>query len=257
VDYYTYIKTSSDTGATWVDRMTDANRLWRSVSMSSSGQYQIAAASSSSSNGYIYTSNDFGNTWVAKITDTNRAWTSVSMSSTGQYQTATVYNTLSGGYIYTSSNTGATWVVRTSTGSSGWYGVSISSAGDYITAVADGNNIYTSKTTINITLFTFNLDNGTTFFLTGQSPTENYSVNFTISTLNTANTYLITVINKTSSVASFYCNAVQINGTGRTLLYTGSRVVTGASQTNQEFIMFYNTTTSVWVVLTNIKVFKA
>jgi hypothetical protein len=112
-----------------------------------------------------------------------------------------------------------------------------------------------------------NLDTGTTFFLTGLDPTANYSINFTISTLNTANTYLITVINKTSSVASYYCNAVSINGTAvastqflytvRPSVITSSNALTGAVQTNQEFIMFYNTTAVAWYVLTNIKVFKA
>jgi hypothetical protein len=112
---------------------------------------------------------------------------------------------------------------------------------------------------------TFNLDTGSTFFLTSVAPNANYTANFTISTLNTSRSYLITIINTTSTRASYYCNSVSINGTAipaANILWTvptdASRnvLISGAAKTNQEFVLFYNTTTSSWFVNTNLKIFK-
>jgi hypothetical protein len=251
------IYTSSDTGNNWVAKTQPGIANWMTVSMSSTGQYQIAGPQS----GYIHISSDFGNTWILKSALGSNNWMLVSMSSSGKNVAigAFPYPT----YLYISTDFGNTITLNTNLNQNvEWTGLRISGNGVYILGYYQHNYLITVKA--NITSFTFNIDTGTTFFLTGPVPTANYSINFTITTLNTANTYLITVINKTSSVASFYCNAVQINGTGRTLLYTvrptvitSSNALTGAVQTNQEFIMFYNSTTSAWVVLTNIKVFKS
>jgi hypothetical protein len=162
-------------------------------------------------------------------------------------------------------------------------GVSISSLGQYISTIVNNGYIYTSNVALptgtvdqfsyslgrlnnvdgsSTNSYIFNLDNGSTFFLTGTAPTANYSINFTISILNPSRSYLITVINKTSSVASHYCNAVSINGISvpsERLLYTvkpANIVLTGAVKTNQEFVLFYNSTISAWFVNTNLKIFK-
>jgi hypothetical protein len=236
---------SNDYGVTWATR--GPGFAIKSVSISSTGQYQSTLYTGSN----IFTSDDYGVTWIAR--DSTRSWGSISISSTGQFQMA-----CTGSEIYKSIDYGVNWtLVPFSTFGKSIIKVSVSSTGQYHAAPLYGHLIYIGVGSIGVTYFRFNLDNGTTFFITGTSPTANYSANFTITVLDTTRCYYITLINKTSSVASYYCNSVSINGTSRTLLYTGSRVLTGAAQTNQEFIVFYNTTTSAWVVLTNIKVFKA
>jgi photosystem II stability/assembly factor-like uncharacterized protein len=231
------------------------------IAVSSNTQYQTI------STGYIYTSNDYGTSWVQKTTPGIKEWNSLSMSSSGQYQCIASSSYFTS--MYLSIDYGTTWSPISN--NSFWYGISISYTGQYIITSNSWSGlslgVYTSTATVSISSFTFNLDNGTTFFITSFPPTANYSINFTITTLNTANTYLITVINKTSSVHQYYCNSVSINGTAvsstrflytvRPSVITSSNALTGAVQTNQEFVMFYNTTAAAWFVLTNIKVFKA
>ena len=116
---------------------TYLSTTWRSVSLSSTGQYQTAVVT----NGRIYTSSDYGINWTPRDSS-NRNWFSVSISSTGQYQTAVVY---SGGIdkIFTSSDYGINWTPRDS--NRNWVSVSISSTGQYQTAVVNGGRIYTSS----------------------------------------------------------------------------------------------------------------
>ena len=79
---------------------TDTTREWKSISMSTSGQYQTAIVGV---NGYIYTSNDYGLTFTERAIQSN--WTSVSVSSNGQYQNACSLS----GLIYISSDFGVNW----------------------------------------------------------------------------------------------------------------------------------------------------
>jgi hypothetical protein len=114
-----------------------------------------------------------------------------------------------------------------------------------------------------VTEFTFNLDNGSTFFITGNAPAANYSANFTISVLNPSRSYLITLINTTSTRGTYYCNSVSINGTAipiTNMLWTDTSgnittLINGAAKTNQEFMLYYNTTESAWYVTMNMKKF--
>jgi photosystem II stability/assembly factor-like uncharacterized protein len=166
------IYTSNDYGVTWNSRTTTGLN-WRSASISSTGQYQLAVGG----NSIIWVSVDFGNTWNA--VETSRNWFDVAISSSGQYISATVNN----GYIYTSnialpagtvdqysyslgrlnnvasvftnviipSTYGATWSPNSSIGywnTNRWKGVSVSADGLYQTAVSTntGNGtIYTSS----------------------------------------------------------------------------------------------------------------
>ena len=116
---------------------TYLSTTWRSVSISSTGQYQTAVVPNGQ---IIYTSSDYGINWTPR--DSNRNWFSVSISSTGQYQTAVVY---SGGIdkIFTSSDYGINWTPRDS--NRNWVSVSISSTGQYQTAVVPNGQIYTSS----------------------------------------------------------------------------------------------------------------
>jgi hypothetical protein len=118
---------------------TSGSRIWWSVSLSSTGQYQTAVVR----NSQIHTSSDFGVNWTPRHSSYNTSdWTAVSLSSTGQYQTAIVY----GGQIHTSSNFGIDWTPRHSSyNTSNWYSVSLSSSGQYQTAVVVGGQIHTSS----------------------------------------------------------------------------------------------------------------
>ena len=129
-----YVYISSDYGNTWRPKMTDMSRQWLDISISSSGQYQSACASSN-----IYVSSDFGNTWVIK--DSNRDWRSIHVSSSGEFQTAVVY----GGYIYTSNDNGDTWIQITTDTVRNWTSVVVSSTGQYQSACVWESNIYVSN----------------------------------------------------------------------------------------------------------------
>jgi hypothetical protein len=88
-----YIWTSNNYGATFIQNTsTDvASALWwKSISMSSTGQYQSAAALSSSGFGrdYVYTSSDFGNVWTRQTQLGLQFWSSVSVGGCGQYMLA-------------------------------------------------------------------------------------------------------------------------------------------------------------------------
>jgi hypothetical protein len=61
------LQISSDFGLTWtIPAGTPGSLVWGQVSISSSGQYQIAGTNDGT--GYIYISNDYGNTWVPSFT---------------------------------------------------------------------------------------------------------------------------------------------------------------------------------------------
>ncbi|MCK9570466.1 hypothetical protein M0R72_16075 [Candidatus Pacearchaeota archaeon] len=117
-------------GDNWTTK--ESGKYWRSVSVSSTGQYQTAVAGGTST-GYIYISTDYGNTWTQK--GSSRYWTDISVSSTGQYQTAVAGGT-STGYIYISTDYGNNWTQKES--SRYWSDISVSSTGQYQTAVVGG-----------------------------------------------------------------------------------------------------------------------
>jgi hypothetical protein len=108
---------------------------------------------------------------------------------------------------------------------------------------------------------TFNLDTGSTFFLTGPAPNANYSINFIVNQ-DISKNYLVNVINNTTK-ADTYCNAVSINSvavSSPNFMYTtlpGSIDLSGSLVTTQEFNIHYNITSSAWMVDTNIKKYLA
>jgi len=120
-----YIYTSSDFGVTWTARMTDVNRNWASISISSTGQYQTAVVNGST----IFTSTDYGVTWVQRSTATKtNAFTRIKSSASGQYQLATsgpVSNL--NGQLYVSSDYGQSWIPRR--GLTSWLGGAVSATG--------------------------------------------------------------------------------------------------------------------------------
>jgi hypothetical protein len=118
-------------GNNWIVKET--GRSWKSIAMSSNGQYQTAIVNT----GQIYVSNDYRNTWTPK--ESVRSWQDITMSVDGKYQCATV----DGGQIYISNNYGNTWTAKES--DRDWYGIAISSNGKYQSATVDNDQIYISN----------------------------------------------------------------------------------------------------------------
>ena len=128
---------SNNYGITWSRNslIPISNRLFQSISISSSGQYQYTCISSFSIAGgagaftqSIYSSSDFGINWTENPISTS--WSSISTSYSGQYVVATAYNAS----VYLSSNYGKNYnVLNTSTsGNVPWVSCCISSSGQYI-----------------------------------------------------------------------------------------------------------------------------
>jgi hypothetical protein len=136
--YYGDIWTSSDSGATWIDRSsTGTHHGWSSIASSSDGSHLAAV----SDGGDIWTSSDGGVTWTDRSGAGSRYWTSIASSSDGSHLAAVV----NGADIWTSSDGGATWTDRSSAGSRGWYSIASSSDGSHLAAVVAGGDIWTSS----------------------------------------------------------------------------------------------------------------
>jgi hypothetical protein len=123
--------TSSDSGQSWVERVSDGRR-WVAVASSSDG-YKLVAAEEA---GLINTSTDGGLTWTPRFVD--RSWASVASSSDGNKLVAVVR----GGQIYTSNDGGVSWTARDR--NRNWWSVASSSDGNKLVAVVRGGQIYTS-----------------------------------------------------------------------------------------------------------------
>ncbi len=80
-------------------------RLWNSIDISSTGQYQTGVVYG----GLIYYSSNYGVNWIEISTMADNNFISVSMSDSGQYQTAL------SNVIFISTNFGATWTQNFST----------------------------------------------------------------------------------------------------------------------------------------------
>jgi hypothetical protein len=90
-----YIWTSANYGATFTQNTSpdvSSPLWWKTISMSSTGQYQSAAALTHgigiTGPDYIYTSSNFGNTWTKQTQFGSQLWSSVAVSGSGQYQVA-------------------------------------------------------------------------------------------------------------------------------------------------------------------------
>ena len=144
VVYEGYIWTSTDSGATWIQRTASGIRLWTSVTSSSDGTKLAAVAYVAGGySGYIYTSTDSGATWIEQTASGSRQWQSITSSSDGTKLAAGVY----GGHIYTSNDSGETWTERQPTAgvTRAWRSITSSSDGTKLAAVFSGSGyIYTS-----------------------------------------------------------------------------------------------------------------
>lgn len=123
-----YIYTSTDGGATLVQRTSAGSKRWNAVATSNDGTKLVATAGYPE---YIYTSTDSGATWTQQTGAGMRSWGSVTSSSDGSKLAAGVWF---GGYIYTSTDSGATWTAQTGSGYYEWQGLSASSDGTKLAA---------------------------------------------------------------------------------------------------------------------------
>jgi hypothetical protein len=121
---------SNDSGATWTLRGTSQN--YTGIASSADGSKLAAVADG----GQIYTSADSGVTWTAR--ESNRRWSAVASSADGTLLAATEY----GGRIYTSGNSGQVWDIKETTRN--WSSVAMSADGLKIAAVENFGQIYTS-----------------------------------------------------------------------------------------------------------------
>jgi photosystem II stability/assembly factor-like uncharacterized protein len=132
-----FIYTSTDSGATWVERTSAGSKQWTSIASSADGAKLTAVAGNG---GYIYTSTDGGATWSERTSAGARNWSSVASSDDGMSLTAVVSNS----FIYTSTDSGATWTERTGAGAHNWIKITSSADGTKLAAAVFGGSIYTS-----------------------------------------------------------------------------------------------------------------
>jgi hypothetical protein len=143
-----YIYTSTNSGVSFTNRMTDARRNWYDVASSTDGTNLIACdyggfvstqSTQAGIGGYVYTSTDSGVTWTARMTDALRKWLTVSSSSDGSYLFAGGFP----GYLYASIDSGVTWNQITSAGYRNWVSIASSSLnGKSIVAASNDGYIY-------------------------------------------------------------------------------------------------------------------
>lgn len=122
-------------------------------------------------------------------------------------------------------------------------------------------NVSSSGVTLSNNVYTVDFKSTSTFLLTGTGPTANYSCTITgISSLLTSRTYVITLINSTTTVSNYYCTSITVNTspsvTTPIFTYNGSPSfisLTGALMTTQMIALIYNGTS--WYALTNINSF--
>ena len=122
-------------------------------------------------------------------------------------------------------------------------------------------NVSSTGVTLSNNIYTVDFTATSTFLLTGTGPTANYSCTISgLSSLLTSRTYVITLINTTTTVSSYYCTSVRVNTTPTVtnpiFIYNGSPSfisLTGAVITTQMIALIHNGTS--WYALTNINAF--
>jgi len=114
--------------------LTNANKNWVAISISTNGKYQTAITDT----GDIYISDNFGSTRTVAYNIGVSSSNTIYISFTGQYQTAS-----NGLQIYVSNDYGSTWQTTFSSGNSTIF-VSICLTGKYQTIVSSGDTVYIS-----------------------------------------------------------------------------------------------------------------
>lgn len=152
-----YVSQNRGTSFTQVlpNDITAANNVpFQTTTISSTGQYILAAANSTASSQNLYVSSNFGKVFNA-ITPTNlsgvTAWSSVAMSSDGKHMAGVISNTATvSGNVYVSNDYGQIFTGKACTGvTSNMSSIAISSNGQIMAATVNGGvlsgNIYVSS----------------------------------------------------------------------------------------------------------------
>jgi hypothetical protein len=113
VVYNGNVRTSSDSGVTWVERSSSGSRLWSEIASSADGIKLVAVAYP----GGIWTSNDSGETWLERTSAGYRDWTAVASSADG----STIVASWNNGSISVSHDSGSTWAVSSIPSNYGWW----------------------------------------------------------------------------------------------------------------------------------------
>jgi len=129
----------------------DSNRRWRNITMSSSGQYQIACTDISDPASGVYVSNNYGVSWSRTFVGIAGGPVKVAISSTGQYQVVAINSDR----IYTNNNFGISGYWMAGGPTANWMGIAMSSTGQYLIAVAQAGTVGT-----NLRYFNSNFGNG-------------------------------------------------------------------------------------------------
>jgi len=142
---YGYIYTSTDSGATWVQRKSAGERGWSAVASSSDGTKLVAVGRGGpgewSKVGFLYSSSDSGVTWTLLESAGKRTWVAVASSADGTKLVAAENIDEGVGYLYVSADSGVTWTRQTSLGNQWWGTLALSSDG--LKVIAAANCIYT------------------------------------------------------------------------------------------------------------------
>jgi hypothetical protein len=128
---------STDFGASFSFSNAIPYSNWKSVAMSSSGQYVTAV----SLNNYIWVSSDYGASFTAKTAYPATNWGAVTMSSNGQYQVA------GRDTIYRSTNYGSTWTNVGAPVSNGYGALAMSGDGQYLLGLSYFRNLELYRST--------------------------------------------------------------------------------------------------------------
>ena len=132
-----HVYTSTNSGATWTEHLTDANRIWNGVASDSNGVNLISVGQSNT----IYVSGDSGTTWNARPVPAqpSSGWIGAASSGTG----GKLFIVAPGWAVRTSIDSGLNWTALPS-GAPSWTAVACSSDGSRVVATTNGGGIYTA-----------------------------------------------------------------------------------------------------------------
>lgn len=197
-----YIYTSTDGGASWIERTGAGSKNWNSIAVSADGSDIVAVAANSN----IYTSSDTGATWIEQTGSGSRKWRAVAMSEDGTKIAAAVY----GGYIYFSTDSGVTWTEQTGGGSRNWNALTLSDDGSKIAAAVYGGYVYTG---------TYELDDTPpTIAITSISPNPSSGYRYFYGTATGTGAAITSVQFQIDSTSGSWTNCTALDGAFNSLV---------------------------------------
>jgi hypothetical protein len=192
---------STNNGQTWTVSNMSSNS-WNFVSMSTTGQYCLAASGASALG--IWYSTNYGQTW-SQTTITSGYYYSAALSGNGQYLLVGSTNTTNNGISYATNQTiSPGQFIMTSDASFNGNLV----IGKVLKTSTISESFLTNTGTTSP--YTFDYSTGAIFYVT-TPPAANFTANFTNVPSDINRTYVATLI-ITATTNKKFCNSVQING---------------------------------------------